>query len=69
MPITRCHTLQNAGLPTPPHPPSTGLCPLLVRPPQAGARAPVELVYGFTSAASGVLLDPITVRWSCLCWL
>jgi hypothetical protein len=32
---------------------------------EAGARAPMELIYGFASAASGLVLDPLAVRAGC----
>lgn len=29
---------------------------------EAGARAPMELIYGLSSALGGLVLDPVTVR-------
>lgn len=34
---------------------------------EAAARAPMELIYGFTGAGGGLLLDPIAVRCCCAC--
>lgn len=30
---------------------------------EAGARAPMEVLYGLSDAAKGLLLDPVAVSW------